>query len=127
MAIQTTLAKTTPQSLTQSERSVITPACDVYENKDEVLVLADLPGVKADGLTIAFERGELTLEGRREPLMEGIQLEVERRDADYRRRFAIPSGIDSTRISAELKQGVMHLHLPKSEALKPRTITVRGA
>jgi HSP20 family molecular chaperone IbpA len=51
---------------------------------------------------------------------------VEFRDCEYRRRFAVPGGIDAAKISAELKDGVLRLHLPKSDALKPRQIAVRS-
>ena len=50
----------------------------------------------------------------------------EYRDTDFRRSFAVPSGIDGAKIYAELKSGVLRLHLPKSEALKPREIAVRA-
>lgn len=129
MSRQTELAKNEAPSLLKSrERPTVAPACDVYENKDEILVIADLPGVEASALQIAIENGELRLEGHREiSTEEGALLGSEWMSCDFRRRFSIPSGIDASKISAELKDGVMHLHLPKSEALKPRKIAVRAA
>jgi len=128
MSRQTGLVKSEPQSLVQSDRRpVIMPVCDIYENDDEILVVADVPGVTADALDINLEKGELTLEARREiSVQPGTFLGVEYRDCDYQRRFAVPGGIDADKISAELREGVLHLHLPKSEALKPRQIPVQG-
>lgn len=102
------------------------PACDVYENQNEVLVLADLPGVTPDALRIHLDKGELTLEARRTVAQEGRALGSEYRDVEFRRRFVVPGGIDADRITAELSNGVLHLHLPKSDALKPRRIEVRA-
>lgn len=101
------------------------PACDVYENQDEVLVLADLPGVTPEDLRIHLDKGELTLEARRVVVQSGRSLGTEYRDLEFRRRFVVPGGIDADRITAELSNGVLHLHLPKSAALKPRKIDVR--
>lgn len=102
------------------------PVCDVYENKDEILVLADLPGVTPDALRIHLEKGELSIEARRPVVAGGRGLGTEYGDVEFRRRFGVPGGIDAERISAELNNGVLHLHLPKSDALKPRRIEVRS-
>lgn len=102
------------------------PVCDVYESKDEILVLADLPGVTPDALRIHLEKGELTIEARRSMSAAGRALGAEFGDLEFRRRFGVPGGIDADRISAELTNGVLHLHLPKSDALRPRRIEVRA-
>jgi len=115
MSRDTEVAKREPRPLAQSEqRPSVTPACDVYENRDEILVVADVPGVTADALAVSLEKGELTA------------LASEYRDCDYHRRFAVPGGIDAAKISAELKNGVLWLHLPKVEAYKPRQIAVHA-
>jgi HSP20 family molecular chaperone IbpA len=99
----------------------------VYENDAEVLVVADVPGATREDLLISFERGELSLSARRElPPEQGSVVRAEFRDATFERRFAVPNGIDATKISAELKDGVLRLHLPKSEAVKPRQIPVHA-
>jgi HSP20 family molecular chaperone IbpA len=129
MARETGLARTPePQSLVQSDqRPTTTPACDIFENDDEILLLADLPGVTAEALAIHLDGGELTLGARREVTSEaGSAVASEWRQADYRRRFVVPSGIDAGKISAQLKNGVLSLHLPKSDELKPREIKVRA-
>jgi len=131
MSRQTGLVKNesnqAPSLVRSDERPTLAPACDVYENKDEILVVADLSGIEAKALKINLEKGELVLEAHRDELThEGAFLGAEWGRCDFRRRFSIPSGIDASKISAELKDGVMHLHQPKSEALKPRQIAVRA-
>lgn len=98
------------------------PAVDIFESKDELLVLADLPGVTEESLNITFEKGKLTLEGRRsEPAgpnggsAPGIE---------YRRTFLVPQGVDADKITAELKDGVLRVHLPKAAPFKPKQIKV---
>jgi HSP20 family protein len=109
------------------EQGTVLPPCDVYENDAEVLVVADLPGATAEGLRIHFERNELSLYARREmPDADGEIVRWEYRDATFERRFAVPNGIDASKINAELKDGVLKLHLPKSEAVKPRQIPVQA-
>lgn len=125
---QQSLVQSNQQSLVRSnQRPTVLPACDIYENEDEILVVADVPGVTADTLDINLDRGELTLEARREiSSQQGAYLGAEFRDCDFQRRFAVPGGIDADKISAELRDGVLHLHIPKSAALKPRQIPVQA-
>jgi HSP20 family molecular chaperone IbpA len=128
MSTQTGLVKTdTHRRLTPTQqRPVLIPLCDVHENDDELLIVADLPGVVPDGLDIQLDGNELTVRARRELAAGGAPIAVEHRDCDYHRRFSVPGGIDRDRIAAELRQGVLRLHLPKSPALKPRQIAVRA-
>lgn len=126
MARENGLVKQEPQSLASSTRPVVTPACDIYENKEEVLLLADLPGVTPETLRINLDDDELTLEAHRDLAGEGVVLNAEFRACDYRRSFVVPTGIDAAKIAAELKDGILHLHLPKSEQVKPRQISVKA-
>jgi len=126
MARETGLVKPEAQSLVQSDRRSVPPACDIYENKEEVLLVADMPGVAPEALKINLDNDELTLEARRDLPSEGALLTEEYRACDFRRHFVVPSGIDASRIAAELKNGILHLHLPKSEQVKPRQISVQA-
>ena len=127
MARDTNLAKQQTQSMVHSDqRQAIAPECDIFESNDEILLVADLPGVSTDALKINIDNGELTLEARRDDATSGTLLGGEFHDCDFRRRFAVPPGIDGARVNAELKHGVLRLHLPKSDALKPRQISVRA-
>jgi HSP20 family molecular chaperone IbpA len=114
----------TPERVQQ--RAWVAPRVDIYENEDEVLLVADVPGVDKDGLTIDLDKDQLTLEGHVKEQAPGEALGREFQPVDYRRSFIVPSGIDASKITAELKNGVLTLHLTKSEALKPRQIVVRA-
>jgi HSP20 family molecular chaperone IbpA len=93
------------------QRPAVAPAVDVLENREEVLLVADLPGVTQDNLRVDLEEERLIIEGKREGW-------------DYRRSFFMPEGIDREKVSAVLKNGVLTLHLPKAAAVKPRRIEV---
>ena len=108
-------------------RPVIAPRVDIYENRDEILVLADVPGARTDGITVRLDKNELYLHARREDGTAGRLVVGNGRVADYSRTFIVPRGIDGNRITAEMNAGVLRIHLPKSEALKPRKIEVRAS
>jgi len=96
------------------------PACDVFENEHEWLITADVPGVNPDALRLHLDGSDLTMEARRAD--EWFQEEFG--GAGYRRAFTLPSGVAADKVSADLRQGVVTVHLPKSEAIKPRRISV---
>ncbi|AUX39444.1 molecular chaperone Hsp20 [Sorangium cellulosum] len=115
--------ESSPEKIQQ--RPAVPPAVDIYENAEELLVVADLPGVTQDQLAIRLEKGELTFEGRR---AEAAEREHGAESLpDYRRSFVVPQGIDAEKISAELQAGVLRIHLPKSASLKPRQIPISAA
>jgi HSP20 family molecular chaperone IbpA len=128
MSRHTDLEKREPQPLAHAEeRPTVIPACDVYENNDEILVVAEVPGVTTDAVAVKLEHGELTVKARRSASVEGgTPIATEYEACDYHRRFAVPGGIDAGKISADLRNGELWLHLPKSEAHKPRQIAVRA-
>ena len=107
-------------------RRELTPAVDVFENENELLVVADLPGVSQDRMSIHFEKGRLTIEGKRPTAASSSRFgEIEA--ADFRRTFLVPQGIDAERIAADLSQGVLSVHLPKHASVKPRRIEVKAS
>jgi HSP20 family protein len=108
-------------------RPVVAPAVDIYENRDEILVLADVPGARTDGITVRLDKDELYLHARRDEAQAGSAVLGGGRPADYTRTFIVPPGIDGSRITAEMNAGVLRIHLPKSEASKPRRIEVRAS
>lgn len=110
-----------------SERPAAAPLVDLYENEDELLLVADMPGVGKDGLDIQFHDGVLSLEGRRDAEREGQSLvRAEYRVVDFVRHFTVPDGIDVEKIEASLSDGVLRLRLPKAAALKPRKIAIKA-
>jgi HSP20 family protein len=106
---------------------VFTPSVDILELPEELVLLVDLPGVKPDGVTVDFERGELTVRARREPAPRSGRGLVEEFEAgDYHRAFLISQEVAGDKIAAELKNGVLTVHLPKAAAAMPRRIAVKG-
>ena len=103
------------------------PRFDIWETDDELVLYGDLPGVKPENLDIQFENKQLVIHGRTCPRNVGRKfLYAEYGVGDYHRSFTIGEAIDASKISAELTAGVLTLHLPKSEKVKPRRIEVKG-
>ncbi len=116
-----------PQPM-QHNRRFITPPANISATQNEYLVEIEMPGVTKDGLEIMVEGNELTIIGRRkwdEPQGELVYRESPL--ADYRRVFELGPDVDTSKISAQMEQGVLKLHLPKSEKAKPRKIDVQVA
>ncbi|RIK68134.1 MAG: heat-shock protein SP21 [Planctomycetota bacterium] len=117
--------------VTRAERTregrTYVPNCDIIERESELVILADLPGVRAEDVDVNFERGMLTIQGRVDRSRESGRtfMHQEYGVGDFYRTFEIGEGIESSKIEAELKDGVLTLHLPKSEAIRPRKIAVR--
>ena len=120
------ITRTEDQEIEQaSQRVAVAPPIDIFENESEVLVIADVPGVASDGVSVNFENHQLIITASASmPEVDGSPLFREFADVDYRRAFELAPGIDAGKISAELRGGTLRIHLPKSEALKPRKITV---
>jgi HSP20 family molecular chaperone IbpA len=115
----------------QSERgaTVYRPLADIVETKEGVAVRMEMPGVGADDIEISLERRVLTVRGRgRVTRPKGYRLiYAEYGEGDYERTFVLSQDIDEERIAAEMKDGVLNLVLPRSEAAKPKRIQVRSA
>jgi HSP20 family protein len=115
-----------PQAQPQ-RRLTFTPQVDILELPEELVIQVDLPGVKADAVTINFERGELTVKASREATPRSGRSWVEEFAAgDFLRAFLISQEVAADKISAELKNGVLSVHLPKATAALPRRIAVKG-
>lgn len=111
------------------QQRVVTPLVDVFENAHEVLLFADMPGISEKDINIRFEKNQLSLEGRYEGQREeqNGQNGLNGQSFVYARGFVLPSGVDPEKITADLRNGVLQVHLPKRDSLKPRQITVKGA
>lgn len=116
--------ESTPERIQQ--RHTVTPPVDIYESDTEILLMADIPGVGTDNLKINLEGGELLIEGCRSQDLKGVLLAEMYEVCDYSRAFKVPNTIDATRIDAELKDGVLTVHLPKVAAVQPRRISVKA-
>lgn len=111
---------------TESTRqSTYLPRFDIWEGEDELLLFGDLPGVSVEDLDIRFENRELTIRGKVGPRQQSEPTFREYGIGDYHRTFSVGEAIDAEKIHAETHNGVLKLHLPKSEKVKPRRIEVK--
>ncbi|MBM3280735.1 MAG: Hsp20/alpha crystallin family protein [Candidatus Handelsmanbacteria bacterium] len=133
MSIQTqALENRTPGTLATRERAsvrrVYTPRADVYETPEEIVVVAELPGISEESLDITLEQRELTIRGTRSTAaLEGYRLIYsEYGEGNYERRFVLADSIDRAGIAASLKNGVLQLRLPKVKEALARKIPVKA-
>jgi HSP20 family protein len=106
------------------------PPVDIQETDKEYVIKADLPEVKKEDVKVEFVNGVLSVEGerRQEKEEKGKRFhKIERAYGKFVRRFDLPSEVDSAKLSAEFKDGVLNVHLPKTEIAKPKAITVKVA
>ena len=118
-----------PYGLYEGQREEAYPHVDVYEDVNEIVIRADLPGLERKNVELIIEEGTLTLRGER-------RLEREDKRENYRRvecwygnfarTFALPPTVDREKVRAEMREGVLYVHVPKREGAKPRTITITG-
>ena len=105
-------------------------ALDVVEDEDEYLVKASLPGINPEDLEITFDDNRLTIKGEVEQEKEDEEARYhlrERRYGSFTRSIKMPSGIDSEKIEAHYDKGVLELHLPKVEEVKPKKIAIKAS
>jgi HSP20 family molecular chaperone IbpA len=131
MADNATLAQKSRADQNQTETTrgglYFTPRVDIYETDHELTLYADLPGVRSEDVDLRYEQGELMLHGRVRPQERQANfLLAEYDEGDFYRVFQIHESIDASKISAECKNGVLTVHLPKAEAARPRQIEIRG-
>lgn len=106
------------------------PSIDIYENKDQVVVEAELPGMSREDFDLAVENNVLTLRGERrfEKKDEGDNYHrVERSYGSFTRSFTLPQTVSGEEAEAEYKNGVLRITLPKRAEVKARRIEVKGA
>ncbi len=106
------------------------PSVDVFEKGDDLIIRAELPGVRREEIAIDINDGTLTLQGERQrdqEMEEGKTYRVERSFGRFTRRFALPKTVDASKISAQYKDGVLEVRLPKMEEAKPRKIQIQAA
>lgn len=111
------------------EEQALLPRVDVFENKDGILLVADMPGVPKDKLELRVDNDTLVIEGEIAPDtphdMEAVYAEV--RLSRYRRAFSLSAELDTARIDAQLRDGVLKLRIPKHAYAQPRKIEVKVA
>jgi HSP20 family protein len=105
------------------------PPVDIYETNDALVLMADLPGVPKDEVSIEIHQNTLILRGERKPETGTPEQHYQRRERAYgsfQRVFALPTLVDQDKVQASYHDGVLELRLPKSEAAKPRRIAIQS-
>jgi HSP20 family molecular chaperone IbpA len=126
----TALDTSDPRGLSAAEATrpgvLLTPAVDIFENEKVITVLADMPGVAAKNLSIDLNEGVVTITGHVEAPEGEAEQEIltEYRLGTFQRKFTLSESIDQAAISANLRDGVLRLELPKVEKAKARRIEV---
>jgi len=105
---------------------VFIPAVDILENQNEIMILADMPGVDGKDVDIDLRNDILTIRGPVSPVEDEKEVSVYREYSwgDYFRQFTLAGMIDQGKISAKMDNGVLRLNLPKKEKVKPKKIEV---
>ena len=120
-------AQDVQRSMREEQQSVL-PAVDVFEDASGITLLIDMPGVPKDRLELKVEGDSLVVEGNAQPQtppeLEPIYAEV--RVARFSRHFTLTRELDTTKIDANLKDGVLKLRIPKQEHVKPKRIAVNA-
>jgi HSP20 family molecular chaperone IbpA len=99
---------------------------DILENENEYLVIADVPGVAANAISVELKEEHLAISGNVQEGFLGDDVQRSLHVESYARSFELPEFIDRDKVTADLKQGVLTVHLPKTEAVKPRQIQVQA-
>lgn len=121
----TTSPPSTTREATERAVGVLLPPVDIIETDNSFALLADMPGVSPEGLEVLTERDALIVRGHAERSNE----ELEYREfelGEYRRTFLMTEDLDTSGITATLRDGVLRLEIPKSEKTKPKRISVRA-
>jgi HSP20 family protein len=106
------------------------PSVDIIEDSKEWLVKADLPEVKKEDVKVTVENGVLSITGERKIEKEEKDKKyhrIERSYGSFFRSFSLPDGADGSKVSADFKDGVLKVHLPKSEKAAPKSVEVKVA
>jgi HSP20 family protein len=109
--------------------SVFVPRVDIRDEKDVITVAAELPGVERDQLSVKVENGVLTLSGQKKQESETQENGFYRSECVYgtfQRSFTVPDTVDTEKIDAEYKDGVLKVWLHKKPEAAPKLISIRG-
>jgi HSP20 family molecular chaperone IbpA len=130
MMAEKDIQKAQNTAVTEKIRNMKTfvPRVDIYETKDALYLIADMPGVDANTVDVELEKNILTIYGRVEngKLKDHTLMFSEYEVGDYERAFSLPEEIDQEKIKATVKHGVLRLELPKAEKVKPRKIAIQA-
>ena len=104
------------------------PLVNLTEDKDGYYIRAELPGLKADELNISATGNTFSISGQRKIASEGQDIRYHRREREagsFSRIISLPGEVDADKVEAKLKDGILTVHIPKAEAVKPKQIAVK--
>lgn len=107
--------------------SAWSPALDVYDDKDRFVVSVELPGMKKEDISLSIQDGVLAVSGERKHEREGKEGETfrsERYFGRFQRSVTLPAAVDTSKVTASYKDGILAIDLPKSDEAKPKQIEV---
>ncbi len=109
------IATRPPEAIAEQteEKRYVSPPVDIFENADELLLRADVPGAGKEDVSLHFEKDRLTLTAHTP-------------NVSFRREFVVAPGMDIDRTEARVQRGVLEVHLPKGKALQTRQIKILG-
>lgn len=113
----------TAQDTTTNHTSARTPQCNLFEDADGFIIVAQMPGVTRENLDVSFENGVLSVEGKIETIDSKAYVR-EFSNTGFSRKFKVADAVDVEHAKAELKDGILCLHIPKAERAKSRKISV---
>jgi HSP20 family molecular chaperone IbpA len=128
-----TMTAAPPSTEHETERAVrtVSPRADIFETDTAFVILADMPGVRPDGVELVADKDTLVVRGRVNGASTDVQTrEVEHREfelADYHRAFTLTEDLDSDGITGTLRDGVLRVEVPKSPRVQPKKIPVRAS
>jgi HSP20 family protein len=117
------------QPITSRSGFSTVPAIDLYQTEDDVVVKASLPGLKAEDVHISVTNGILSLAGeykQDEETKESTYHIREHRQGSFERSLTLPVAVETGKAKADFKDGILTITLPKAEAVKPRTISIKA-
>ena len=118
---------------TESTSRVWVPALDIVEKRDAYVVVADLPGVRQNDVELSFEQNVLTIRGHKTSLLDPSKdgelrvFTAERVAGAFERAIRLPEFVDSEKIGADLRDGLLTITIPKATAAQPRKIEIKPA
>lgn len=105
------------------------PLINIYNQPEEIRVVAEVPGVAKEDLDISFNQGELKIRGQRKPLElpeKSVQLRAERQTGSFEKTLRIPFDVNPDKLHAELQNGILQIGLPKAESARARQIVINA-
>lgn len=106
------------------------PPVDIFQDQDNLVLRAEVPGVDKDNIDVRVENGVLTLQGDRKTETDLDDKNAFRRErifGRFARSFTLPTTVDATRITAKYRDGLLEIVLPKAEAAKPKRVEIQAA